>query len=219
MTRAEIRTRILRALNDDPTTPVFWTLDEVNALIQEGMEFLAETTQALKRTFYVPLRAGVAVYHLAGCGDDIVSPYRIWLPELKRRLDAWSLTDLDARQETWMLTTGDPWIWYPIDWQQFGVWPVPATGGGILELNTVVWPAALQDDRETPEFVPADHEALVLFGEMEGYLKQYDVGRAADLAQQFAQRWGQAQDRKSVKQLLGAFHVRERHGHGVSSGE
>ena len=171
---------------------------------------LAEESEALKRTFRVPRRAGVFIYHLEGIGEQIMVPYRIWLPDHKRRLDAWSITDLDGRQETWLNTTGSPWVWWPIDWQSFGVWPRPASAGGWMEVDCYVWPQPLHDDGDMPEFYQADHEALVFFGEMEGYLKQHDVARAADLARGWANRWGTARTRASVEQMQSAFHIRER---------
>lgn len=210
MTKKEIRQRILRALNDDADNPVYWSRGEIDDVIQDGMEMLAEESEALKRTFVVMRRAGVQVYHLAGIGQDIMVPYRIWLPDHKRRLQSWSITDLDARQETWLQTTGSPWVWWPIDWQQFGVWPTPASPGGWMEVDCYVWPTPLLRDADRPEFQPADHESLVFFGEMEGYLKQHDVARAVDLARGWSARWGKAGTRASVKQMQSAFHVRER---------
>lgn len=210
MTRSELRQRILRALNDDPTAPVFWALAEIDTYIDEGMEVLAELAPALKRTFTVPRREGQMLYSLAGVGANVQTPYRIWLPDLHRRLEPWSLTDLDGHYEQWMTVQGDPWYWAPVDWQQFVLWPIPATGGGWLEVSCAVWPDALEADSDIPEFVPADHAALVVYAEMLGQLKQYNGMRAAELAQRFLTTWGRARDRSSVEQLLGAMQQRER---------
>lgn len=210
MTKQEIRQRILRALNDDPVDPIYWTTQEIDEYVQDGMEMLAEESEALKRTYIVPRRPGVQIYHLAGIGEQIMVPYRIWLPDHKRRLEAWSITDIDGRQETWMNTTGSPWIWWPIDWQHFGIWPRPATGGNVMHVDCYVWPLPLLNESSQPEFYPADHEALVFFGEMEGYLKQHDVARAADLARGWVGRWASSGTRASVEQMQSAFHIRER---------
>ncbi len=210
MTRLEIRRRILHALNDSAEQPVFWSLSEVDDYIQDAQEVLAEESEGLTRTFTVPRRAGHMIYHLAGIGENIMVPYRIWLPDLSCRLEAWSITDLDARQETWMQTTGNPYIWFPIDWQAFGIWPVPASPGGWLEVSCYVWPEPLTTDNSRPEFLPADHEALVMFGEEEGYLKQHMGLQAVDSSRQFARRFGKAGTRSSVEQMASAFHVRER---------
>jgi hypothetical protein len=211
MTRNDIRQRILRALNDDPTAPVYWTTAEIDTYIDEGLEVLVELAPALKRTFTVPRREGQLLYDLAGVGANIQTPYRIWLPDLHRRLHPWSLTDLDAHHEQWMTVHGSPWVWAPVDWSQFVIWPIPGTGGGWLEVSCYVWPDALEADGDIPEVLPADHESLVVYGEMLGQLKQYNVGRALELAQRFLSRWGRARDRSSIEQLLGAMHQRSRH--------
>jgi len=209
MTKSEIRTRILRALNDDPDVPVFWTKDEIDDYIADGMEILAEESGNLKRTYHIPRRAGAMIYHLDGVGENIMVPFRIWLPDLSRRLEAWSITDLDGRHEAWMTVTGDPWVWWPIDHQQFGIWPVPATGGGWLEISCYVWPQPMQNDSDRPEFLQPDHEALTMWGEVEGRLKQHHAGEAMDLLAQFAARWGSANTRTSVDRVQAAFNVRE----------
>jgi len=215
MTRLEIRRRVLQALNDAAIAPVFWSVDEINETIAEAQEALAEEALSLKRTFMVPRRAGVMIYNLDGIGANIMAPTRIWLPDLHRRLGVWSLTDLDARHERWQAVTGDPWVWWPIDWRSFGLWPVPATAGGILEVDCYVWPDVLPDDSARPEFPPADHEALVTYGEIEGYIKQGDVLRALDLAKVWGQRWADGRYRAGIEQIAASFVIRERsHGGG-----
>lgn len=209
MNRQEIRTQILRSLNDDPNDPVFWSKDEINDNIQEAMEIIAEEATSLKRTYYTVRRAGTFIYEIEGIGDNIQTPYRIWLPDLKRRLESWSLTDLDREHSLWMDVTGDPWVWVPIDWRQFIVWPIPATQGGTMEVNCFVWPDELMLDTDEPEFHWSDHEAIVRFGEMDGYLKQWDVRRATDLLVQFTRGWRDARAISGVKQMQSHFNVRE----------
>jgi hypothetical protein len=208
MTRADIRRRILRALREDPDTPSAWSVDELNDMIDEGQEFLAETALQLVRTFHIPRLSGTMFYALHACGERILAPFRVWLPDESRRLAAWSLTDLDARHEQWMTVQGDPWVWFPVDWDTIGIWPAPSTGGGWLEISAYVWPEPLLEDRNTPEFLPADHEALVYYGELMAYLKQHDAQRASDRAIQFLQRWGGARERGSIEQLQSALHAR-----------
>lgn len=210
MTRDEMRRRILQALNESTTAPVFWTLTEVDTIIDEAQEVLAEEALSLKRTFVVPRLPGVMIYFLAGLGEQIMTPTRIWLPDLHRRLGAVSLTDLDVRHEQWMTVTGDPWVWWPIDWRHFGIWPVPATGGGVMEVNCYVWPEPLVTDQSRPEFPPADHEALAMYGEMEGHIKQGDVVRALDLGKVWGQRWSDGRFRAGIEQILASFVIRER---------
>lgn len=216
--RSELRTQIFRALNEDPTTPVFWSAAEMNGVIDEAIETLVEEAPAIKRRFTIPRRAGAFVYQLAGVGENIMTPYRIWLPDLKRRLEPWSITDLDARHETWMDVTGDPWVWAPVDWRKFIIWPIPATPGGTMEIDCYAWPEDLGRDVDIPELHPSSHESIVTYGRMEGYLKQWDGVRAVDALVEFSSNWVDAQARAGTKQMQSAFNVRAKNT-GINGGD
>lgn len=209
MNRAELRTQTFRALNEDPDDPVFWDREEIHQSLFEAMEVLAEEAPSLKRTYYVARRAGTYIYHLEGMGHNIQTPYRIWLPDMKRNLEAWSMTDLDRQHEAWVRVSGTPWVWAPLDWRQFVIWPIPAAAGGTMEVNCYVWPDELFDDHDEPEFHQTDHHSLVYYGEMEGYLKQWDVPRALDMLRKFSQGWRDAQARAGIRQMQGQFGVRQ----------
>jgi len=212
MTKTELRQRILRALNEDVDAPTYWQLSEIDDYLEDAQEFLAEHGTQLFRTVTIPRLEGRAFYFLEGIGDNLMVPLRIWLPDLQRRLTAWSLTDLDRRHAQWLTVTGDPWVWAPIDWRHFVIWPIPATGGGWLELHCAVWPESLPFATSRPEFFPADHEALAWYGELLGRLKQRDAQGALSIAQRLMQRWGNARIRGTIEQLTSAFHVKERAG-------
>jgi hypothetical protein len=204
MTRGEMRTRVLRGeLNDSPTAPVYWTLDEIHDYLQEGYEVLAEAAPLVMRTFTIPRRPGTQVYQLPGVGEDILVPWRIWLPDLKRRLEARTLRNLDDRQERWLDSTGEPWWWYPVSWDQFGIWPPPTTGSGWLEVTCAVWPAALTDDGDEPEFLPSRHQDLVTYAAWLGHLKQWRGAEAAEALRDFFAAG------RSTQALLGVQQIQE----------
>lgn len=208
MTRSELRTRILNALDEDATAPVFITNAEVNTLIDESLEVLAEESEGFKKRFTIPRRAGTFIYQIEGIGNNIMTPYRIWLPDLNRRLEAKSLTNLDARHQTWMDVSGDPWCWAPVSWDAFAIWPIPVTGGGWMEVDCHVWPDAMIDDDDIPELPESEHEAIVLYAESEGLFKEWDVMRGMDVFGQFARRWGAAGTQASVEQMVSAIRAR-----------
>ena len=208
MTRAELRRRVLQALNDDTTSPVFWSTAEIDTLLDEGQEVLAEQTPAFTRTFTVPLRNGTALYRLGGVGERIMTPTRLWLPGEHRRLEAVTLSDLDARHEEWLTVTGTPWCWAPVDWETFTIWPAPATGGGILDVTCYVWPVPLQSDADRPELPEADQEALVLYAEADGHAKQWDVARGTDVYKAFLARAVQSRNTNVAGQFRARHWVR-----------
>jgi hypothetical protein len=211
MTREEIRTRITRALNDDADAPVFRDDATANQIIFEAYECLTEEAPLLKRTYTLPRRQGAMLYSLPAVGDHIQAVTRVWLPDLQRRLQVVELSDLDARHEQFMTVSGDPWTWTAIDHRSFLVWPVPAAGGGWLQVDALCWPEDFSDDGDEPrDLALSDHEALVVYGEMDGALRQHDVARAAERWATFLRRWGSVRASADVERMRARLHVRSR---------
>lgn len=187
MTRGEIARRILEALNEDATDPTFWTRDEINGVITEAGEVLAEEIGQIKRTAEIPFRAGATFYYTQSIAKDILAPYRLWHATQSWRLAPCTIMDLDRRHETWITVSGDPRYWFPVDWRLFGVWPSPAQPGGVLRVDYLAWARELIDDEDTSEFNESDHDALVLYGVYFGLLKQWDLPRAIAVFAQFVE--------------------------------
>lgn len=208
MTRGEIRARILHNLNEDPDSPVFRTAAEINAVIDEAAEVLAEEAGAIKRTYMLALQPGTAYYSLRALGPLVMAPYRLWLPSHNRRLDAVSMSDLDARHETWPTVTGDPTCWFPVSWETFGVYPRPSTGGGVLRVDTLDWPRALVDDDDEPEFLEGDHDALTLYGTYDSAATRWDAPTMLQAWSGFLKGWAGSQERSGVGRVQArAFQV------------
>lgn len=203
MTREEMRTRILDGLNDPSGR--FVSSAQVSQVLEEAQDILSEELQAIKRTVYVPLKAGVGWYALHGLGDDVMTPWRIWTPTQNRRLIATTMQRLDAYDEVWLSTSGDPEYWYPLSWDWFGVYPKAASGGGTLRVDYLAWPQALLDDADEPEFPVRDHDSLVLYGIYDGLLKRWDFENAMILWSLFVQAMGQGQGRTASRALSRTF--------------
>ena len=211
MTKQELRERILRTLNDDPTSPVFWAASEIDDYVQDGQEALAEQSEALRETFALVLTPNQWQYTFADLGPNVQTIYRVYNLATDRRITATTMEELDRRHVHWMTTTGQPKVWFPIDWETFGIFPVPLAAD-TLEIDCYMWPDVLTLDTDEPAFHLADHEALVFYGEMEGYLKQHMPLQAIDAAQGWAIRQGNADVRNSINQVRGALHARDETG-------
>lgn len=209
MTRDEIRTRALRALNDSLTDPAFWSLAEMDQLLQEAQEVLAEEVEALTRTLYLPERPGAMFYHLKGMGAQIMTPWRLWTRNRQHRLWPISMRELDGHYERWLTVTGEPEWWFLLSWDVIGLWPAPTAGGGIFELDCFIWPDALLDDTDEPEFPDPDHDWLVQYMEMEGQAKQWDTARVLEIAVPLLARAKDAQARSGVRAVQERFFGRE----------
>jgi len=194
--QSEIRSRIADAL-DDPDN-VFWSEAQLNKAIDEGAEVLAEETHAIRRSAFCPLRQGVQFYFLRSIAQDIMMPYRIWNHDGTRRLVAYSMREMDAFAQSWMDTTGTPDIWFPVSWDFFGIYPKPASGGGVLRVDYYAWPRELLDDDDEPEFLESIHEALTAYGLYEGELKQWNGAAAKSAESIFMSYLGNANDKTNV---------------------
>lgn len=201
MNRGDIRARACHGLNEDATSPVFWTAAELNAVIDEAAEVLAEEAGAIKRTYFLALQPGTAYYSLRALGPLVMAPYRLWLTVEGRRLDAVSVADLDARHETWPTVTGAPWSWFPVSWDTFGLFPHPTQGGGLLRVDTLDWPRALLDDDDTPEFPEGDHDALTAYTVYDGAAKRWDATTMLQAWSLFLKQWAGAGQRSGVARV------------------
>ncbi len=200
MTRAQIRDRILSALNESTSAPVFWTTAQLDAVIDEASEVLAEEAKAIRRTAFVARQAGAIYYFTRGLASDVMAITRVWLPDLNKRLTAVSISELDGQNELWPQAHGDPEYWFPISWDCFGIYPHPVTGGGLLRIDYLAWPRALLDDDDEPEFREADQDSLVMYGIYDGLMKQWNPGRALELFARFIDQWKVGQARNGVRE-------------------
>ena len=200
MTRSQIRDRILNALNESTSAPVFWSTTQTDAVIHEAAEVLAEEAKAIRRSAFVARLAGATYYFTRGLAPDVMAITRIWLPDQNKRLTAVSIAELDAQNSTWATVTGDPEYWFPVSWDCFGVYPHPATGGGLMRVDYLAWPRTLLDDEDEPEFRESDQDSLVMYGLYDGLMKRWDSARALDVFGRFMSQWQTGRARNGVRE-------------------
>lgn len=191
MTRGEIQARILSGLNESTTAPALVSLTEVNDMIDEGAEVLAEELGAVRRSVFVEQRPGTIYYSLHGIGRQLIAPFRIWDHARSYRLPAVTYDELDGRMRNWPTASGPPVCWFSVSWDTFGIWPRAAEGGGVLQLDCYAWPRALQDDDDEPELLEGDQDALTAYGVYSGSLKRWDADSALVAWSEFGKRFGE----------------------------
>lgn len=200
MTRTQIRDRILAALNESTSAPVMWSTAQIDAVIAEASEVLAEEAKVIHRTAFTARQAGVTYYFTRGLAPDVMAMTRVWLPDLNKRLTAVTIAELDAQNATWATATGDPEYWFPVSWDCYGIYPRPASSGGLLRVDYLAWPRTLLDDDDEPEFREADHDSLVLYGIYDGLMKQWNVQRALQLYSRFLDQWATGRARNGIRE-------------------
>jgi len=200
MTRAEIRDRILLALNESVSAPVFWSTTQLDTAIHEAAEVLAEEARSIRRSVVFARQPGTTYYSTRALASDVMAITRLWVPDLNRRLTAVSIAELDAQHETWQTVAGDPEYWFPVSWDLLGVYPHTSTGGGVFRADYLAWPRTLLDDDDESEFRLADQDSLVLYGIYDGLMKQWNVQRAVQLFARFIERWETGRARNGIRE-------------------
>lgn len=185
MLRSALKARILDGINDDPSAPVIFSDTQLDDLIEEGAEIVCQESKAIRRSVVVPLRAGYTFYSTPSVAPDVMFPYRIWNQTLSSRLAATSMQELDDFHERWITVQRSPELWFPVSWDQFGIWPGVAEPGGLLRVDYLAWPRGLLDDTDESELTRPTQDALVLYGRYIGLLKQWDAELAASVFQEF----------------------------------
>lgn len=186
MTRLELRQHILNGLNENTSTPIHFSSSQINDSISEGLEILAEEVDAVKRTAFTPFREGTTFYNIQAIAPDIMAPYRLWVYDTNRRLQATTISELDEYSERWDTINGTPEAWFPVSWDMFGVFPFPAAAGGVLRVDYLAWPRELLDDDDEAELPEASQRAVVDYGIYDGLIKRYDIETAMEFINRFA---------------------------------
>lgn len=204
-----MRRRALNLLDDDTSAPIFWSLDEIDQLIQEAQEVYAEEVEALVQTAYLPIRPGKNLYQLRGLGLRCMTPLRLWTQQRQHKLWAISQQEMVGHYERWLTVQGEPEWWGLHSWDSIFVWPAPASGGGVLEIDCAAWPEPLQDDADEPLSPDPDHEALVSHTIIDGRIKQWQVKEALDRAKQWYALAKDGQVRSGIATIEARYFGRE----------
>lgn len=167
MTAAEIGARILKRIDDDPVTPGSVIPDpaggvppEILAAINAGQELAALMTLCLETTGPYTLFAGAAFSGLRATFPDILLPLRVVGPDGRMRPS--TLAELDAGNDQWQSTPGNPSRYVAMGFNFFAVTPQPAADVSI-QVTYARSPAQLVADA-APEIPERFHPALVHYG-------------------------------------------------------
>jgi len=189
MNRGEVRNRILDGLNESFLAPVSSSQAQIDDVITEASEILAEEVEAVPRTVFVPLQEGVTYFYVPGLASDMMTPVRLWLNDTNRRLRAVSLRELDEFRVDWESVAGNPNAWASMSWDIFAIFPHPATAGGVLRVDYLAWPRVLLDDEDELEFPESVQDGVVSYGIYDGLLKRHDVRNGIETLNNFTELW------------------------------
>jgi hypothetical protein len=184
MTKAEMRDEVHRMLNDTSGTLI--PADEVDDLLQEAQELMAEHGAPVIRRSGVPLQSYRTFYRLSEFAPDAIQPVRLYSTRLLAPLEPISMEELDVRAVNWIATVGPPTAWFPRGWDQFGIYPKPSGDEGLLWIDYLAWPQVMLVEWSVSEFDEEDHETLVAYGWYDGILRSNQLDEIKEAWQSFA---------------------------------
>jgi hypothetical protein len=166
---SDIRARVLKRLDEDPTAPVSYTAADAGNAINEGLQFFGLLTLCVERTVAFPIVAGTGLYHMLLTYGDWLVPLRIAQAGVKVRPAR--LGDLGARDLSWRLASGAVSRYSHLGSDLLALYKRPT--GGTLSIVYAACPALLALDADVPEIPAEYHPLLVLYGI---YRLRFDTG-------------------------------------------
>jgi hypothetical protein len=157
-----MRGLVLQRVDESTTTPESWTVAEVNAALNEGLQLFVLLTLCLEAKITFNLTANLVFYDPFAQISDWIVPLRVRSNNVKVRPA--KISELDALSSTWRTDTGATVQRYGTrGFSLLYVNPAPAGAGQSLELTYAQSPAALALDTDVPAIPEEHHPALVNF--------------------------------------------------------
>ena len=163
MTVTQIQTRILQRLDEDSTSPAYYSPAEVLSKINEGQQLFALLTLCLEKSGTFTLTAATTFHHLLGTLKDFIVPLKIRVTSGGARVTANTLAELDALDASWQKTTGTPTRYNVTGIDLLALNKQPS-GTPTLTITYAHAPATLTAAANTPAIPPEYHMALVDYG-------------------------------------------------------
>lgn len=162
MTRASLRERTFRRLQESATSPVFWTVADVDAALDAAYVEISDETAWCERSFTVDLLKDRPAYDLRTLTpDDVLTVGPAFNYQTNRWLTPVRPMDLDIHDRRWEQVLGEPsaviarglwWVTY---------YPRSGSDGGTIEQYVSVRPEPMTADTDEPGFPEAFHLGLV----------------------------------------------------------
>ena len=161
MTLAQLRTRTLQRLDEDTTSPVYWSAQEIHAALNEAQRVFVFLTLCLEKTGTLALSAATTFYHLRSTFSDFLLPLRVRVASTGAKVHPARLQELDALDSTWPSSAGTPVRYACLGFDFFAVYKQPAAPGTSLDVTYAHTPATLAADGDTPE-IPTEHHLTLI---------------------------------------------------------
>jgi hypothetical protein len=129
MTRDQITNRVQKNLNDEG---VFYSSDDLNDSIQDGYAEVAAVTGCIFKGTTVNLTANLSYYDFGSLIPDYLGVTAIFNPTTKRWLSPTNLRLLEDLRDDWELATGNPFLFWPVNFRFVAIYPRVTISSGTL---------------------------------------------------------------------------------------
>jgi hypothetical protein len=165
MTFAEQRAEVFRRLAESSTSPVFYSVADVDTALNEGYAELSDASEWNEQHLDVDLLNNRPYYDARTViGASFLAFRSAFDVQTNRWLIPSSIRELDAHDRRWEFGTGEPQrvitrgLWW------LGLWPrVQSDTGGVITQYYVGLPSVMVDDSDEPGFPEAFHLGCVEF--------------------------------------------------------
>jgi hypothetical protein len=150
----------LELAGEGATSPVYYTPEMVRAALSEAQRIFALLTLCREVELGFPLTAATTWYDMRTAHTDILVP--LWVSYGGVKLRPRSLTDLDARYETWQCEAVTPSSYCFVGATALlAINPQPAADGTSITFIAATVPPALVSDTDVPLIPTEDHASLM----------------------------------------------------------
>lgn len=178
-----IETQVLRLIGENVTTPDVFTDDAtgmalIRGSVNDAIQELCMVLGGYTRNYHLPLLEDYQFYRLEPEHDYIAYIVDVYDHDRKRKLTQTDIVTLAASDPYFLKTNGYPEQYLWIGHEVFGIYPYPASEGGMLVLKCVCLPKPYTQDYDPIYLRDYLQRAAVYYAVSEYYASRGDAKRA-----------------------------------------
>jgi hypothetical protein len=165
MNFSELKSEVFRRLNENESSPTFWSEADVELSINEGYEEISDSSEWYEEYNVISLLSHLQYYDLRTLlPDTFLAPKRFFNQTTSEWLSPVVLRELDFHTtRQWETVDGEPQrtlmrgLWW------LGFWPKQPTDTGKIKFYYSAIPVRMTEDTDEPGFPVEYHKYLVEF--------------------------------------------------------
>jgi hypothetical protein len=180
MNFGEMQEQVFLVLNENQSSPTYWTEDDVKKALNDGYAELSDETEWYERYSTVSMLSGRTYLDLRG-----VLPHTLLAPRrnINNQTGRWMLpvnvSDLDYRAYVqWERSKGEPQNFFMRGLWWMGFFMQPTQDGGTVRLTYSSIPDEMVDDEFSPQFHEEYHWAIVYYAIYDLFCQDAETDKA-----------------------------------------